>query len=74
MISRITDSVRILIIEFQDYIEETAWLMSDERKEIASLRLKAHRLALQKNYPSPYTNPDAYDSGWNYIYPPNEST
>ena len=68
MISRIMDSVRIRIIELQDYIEEAAWLMSDERKELASLRLQAHRLALQQAYPSPYIDPDKYDSGWNYIH------
>ena len=47
--------------------EELMYKCSSERKELAVLRLAAHKTALEKNLPSPYTNPELYDYNWNYL-------
>ena len=63
----VVNNIRALIVEFQDWWEETQWQASDERKEMANLRLAAHRLALQKGSTSPYLDPALYDEQWKKI-------
>ncbi len=40
--------------------EEFWWKCSQERKELAHERLKAHQLAMKEGRNSPYTHPEEY--------------
>ena len=47
---------------------ELQWKFSDERRELAHNRLKAHELALKEGYDSPYIDPDNYKTDWTPIH------
>jgi len=47
--------------------EELMWQASPEHREMVTLRLAAHEKAVKEGYPSPYIDPENYDSGWNPI-------
>ena len=44
--------------------ENLMWQCSEERQEIASVRLTAHEQAMEEGYQSPYTDPDDYNMSW----------
>ena len=60
--------------QLKQWWDETNYLLSEERQELANRRLIAHQYALTHAIPSPYTHPKAYDYRWNYIYSINESS
>ena len=58
------DNLRLFFNELKEEWEDLMWKISDERKELATLRLAAHNLALKEGYVSPYLDPDSYTEGW----------
>ena len=60
MIDRIRDFFEELQIEWEEWM----WKNSPERKELARLRLAAHRLAMKEGRNSPYTHPEDYADNW----------
>ena len=56
MIGKIKDFFQELQIEWEEWV----WKTSVERKELAHIRLAAHRLAMEEGRNSPYTHPDDY--------------
>ena len=60
--------IQFLIEDAKAWWEEQMWLASPERKELASMRLAAHKKAVKEGYDSPYVNPDNYNANWEPIY------
>lgn len=58
------DNLRLLFNELREEWENLMWRISDERKELATLRLAAHDLALKEGRVSPYLDPDSYTEDW----------
>ena len=53
-----------MIEDLQVWWEKMMWISSPEHKENVSLRLAAHRKAMETGFPSPYTHPEKYDFNW----------
>ena len=60
MIGKIRDFFQELKVDWEDQM----WRVSDERKELAKLRLAAHNLALEEGRASSYTHPEDYTANW----------
>ena len=56
--------MRSFITDLQIEWEEFWWKLSNERRELASLRLAAHNLALKEGRVSPYVDPESYTENW----------
>lgn len=56
--------MRSFITDLQIEWEEFWWKLSDERQELAHLRITAHQLAMKEGRNSPYTHPDDYTENW----------
>ena len=63
MINKIRNFINELRFEWDEFI----WKNSPERKELARLRLIAHRKAMKEGLPSPYTDPEKYNMDWELI-------
>ena len=63
MINRIKELFSELRMEWEDLM----WKISDERQELAHLRITAHQLAMKEGRNSPYTHPDDYTENWTPI-------
>lgn len=56
--------IKFFIEDLRMQWDEMMWKFSDERKELASLRLAAHNLSLKEGRVSPYIDPEAYTGNW----------
>lgn len=59
--------IRFLIEDFQIWWEKMMWESSPERKELATLRIAAHKKAMKEGLPSPYFHPEKYDINWELL-------
>ena len=60
-------NLRHTFVRLQSEWENLMWQCSEERQEMATMRLEAHELAMEEGYQSPYTDPDDYNIIWEPI-------
>ena len=58
------DNLRLFFYKLREEWEDLMWKISDERQELAHLRITAHQLAMKEGRNSPYTHPDDYTENW----------
>ena len=56
------ERIENLKLDLQVWYDDFMWKYSEDRKELAHNRLKAHEQAMKEGKNSPYTHPEEFDN------------